>query len=333
MARVRAASSMTPGPRETAGPRRARARCRRSAKQRWPPVVCGTVHRGRGGAATCWAPAPAARRWLAPDGPGAGAARHSRWRSTGRSSSAGEYWRLLSCVFEHGSPLHLLFNMSVVYTLGFMLERAIGSWRFLGVCVVTALGALRLRALLQLRGAHGGRLGDDPRLGGGDAAHLHASRAAGISASGWCRWSVISLLPGVSWAGHLGGFLFGLPCGMALQMGGPVYARALPRHPLHHRGGGDVRRAPGTPVGLLTWRRAHVCVFCGSRPGARPEFLEAAQALGEELARRKLTLVYGGASVGLMGAVADAVLAGGRPGGGRAPLSLQQRGAGPPGPH
>jgi hypothetical protein len=54
-----------------------------------------------------------------------------------------------------------------------------------------------------------------------------------------------------------------------------------------------------------------VCVFCGSRPGARPEFLEAATAFGTELARRGLTLVYGGASVGLMGAVADAALAAG----------------------
>ena len=54
-----------------------------------------------------------------------------------------------------------------------------------------------------------------------------------------------------------------------------------------------------------------VCVFCGSRPGARPEYLEAATHMGTELARRGLTLVYGGASVGLMGAVADAALAAG----------------------
>ena len=54
-----------------------------------------------------------------------------------------------------------------------------------------------------------------------------------------------------------------------------------------------------------------VCVFCGSRMGARPEYLAGARALGAELARRGLTLVYGGTSVGLMGAMADAVLAGG----------------------
>ena len=52
-----------------------------------------------------------------------------------------------------------------------------------------------------------------------------------------------------------------------------------------------------------------ICVFCGSNPGARPEYLEAARALGATLARRRLGLVYGGASVGLMGAVADAALA------------------------
>jgi uncharacterized protein (TIGR00730 family) len=51
-----------------------------------------------------------------------------------------------------------------------------------------------------------------------------------------------------------------------------------------------------------------VCVFCGSSAGARPEYLAAARAMGEALVRGGLTLVYGGASRGLMGAVADSVL-------------------------
>jgi|SRR5581483_5168789 len=56
-----------------------------------------------------------------------------------------------------------------------------------------------------------------------------------------------------------------------------------------------------------------LCVFCGSSPGRRPVFGEAATALGRALAKRNIGLVYGGASVGLMGRVADAVLgAGGR---------------------
>lgn len=52
-----------------------------------------------------------------------------------------------------------------------------------------------------------------------------------------------------------------------------------------------------------------VCVFCGSKPGRRPEYLEAARELGRALAERGYGLVYGGASVGLMGAIADTVLA------------------------
>jgi uncharacterized protein (TIGR00730 family) len=52
-----------------------------------------------------------------------------------------------------------------------------------------------------------------------------------------------------------------------------------------------------------------VCVFCGSSSGARPEYSTAAQAMGQALARRGLALIYGGASRGLMGVLADAVLA------------------------
>jgi uncharacterized protein (TIGR00730 family) len=54
-----------------------------------------------------------------------------------------------------------------------------------------------------------------------------------------------------------------------------------------------------------------VCVFCGSSRGTRKEYLSAARALGESVARQGLDLVYGGAHLGLMGAVADAALAAG----------------------
>ena len=52
-----------------------------------------------------------------------------------------------------------------------------------------------------------------------------------------------------------------------------------------------------------------VCVFCGSAPGARTEYADAARDVAAELARRGIGLVTGGGSVGLMGAVADAALA------------------------
>ena len=54
-----------------------------------------------------------------------------------------------------------------------------------------------------------------------------------------------------------------------------------------------------------------VCVFCGSSFGGREAYAETARALGRELAGRGIGLVYGGGSVGLMGVVADAVLAAG----------------------
>lgn len=55
----------------------------------------------------------------------------------------------------------------------------------------------------------------------------------------------------------------------------------------------------------------HICVFCGSTFGAQPIYKDAARATGQTLAERGLTLVYGGSRVGLMGTVADAVIAGG----------------------
>ena len=54
-----------------------------------------------------------------------------------------------------------------------------------------------------------------------------------------------------------------------------------------------------------------VCVFAGSSRGTDPAYADAAAALGDALVRRGLGLVYGGAHVGLMGVLADAVLAGG----------------------
>jgi len=54
-----------------------------------------------------------------------------------------------------------------------------------------------------------------------------------------------------------------------------------------------------------------ICVFAGSSSGARPEYRAAAVELGRALAAREIGLVYGGARVGLMGIVADAVLAAG----------------------
>lgn len=54
-----------------------------------------------------------------------------------------------------------------------------------------------------------------------------------------------------------------------------------------------------------------ICVFCGSSAGARPDYASSAESLGRAVVRQGLELVYGGASVGLMGVLADTVLSGG----------------------
>jgi len=69
----------------------------------------------------------------------------------------------------------------------------------------------------------------------------------------------------------------------------------------------------------------NIAVFCGSSNGKSSIYLEEAAKLGEELAKRKIGLVYGGASVGVMGAVADSVLQNGGHVTGVMPRFLEER--------
>ncbi len=68
-----------------------------------------------------------------------------------------------------------------------------------------------------------------------------------------------------------------------------------------------------------------VCVFCGSNPGNDPVYATGARAMGAEIARRGLVLVYGGGAVGLMGVVADAALAAGGEVHGIIPRALREK--------
>jgi uncharacterized protein (TIGR00730 family) len=54
-------------------------------------------------------------------------------------------------------------------------------------------------------------------------------------------------------------------------------------------------------------RLKRICVFCGTNPGSRPDYGVAARELGRALAEEQIELVYGGASVGIMGELADSV--------------------------
>jgi len=76
-----------------------------------------------------------------------------------------------------------------------------------------------------------------------------------------------------------------------------------------------------------------LCVYCGSRHGARASYAAAARALGRAAGERGWQIVYGGGKVGLMGEVADAALAAGARVIGVIPESLQQREVGHRGLH
>jgi len=69
----------------------------------------------------------------------------------------------------------------------------------------------------------------------------------------------------------------------------------------------------------------NVCVYCGSSVGSRPEYADAAREFATALVRRGDTLVYGGGNVGLMGVIADAVLASGGRAIGVMPRHLTER--------
>ncbi|MCO6440342.1 MAG: TIGR00730 family Rossman fold protein [Nitrococcus mobilis] len=74
-----------------------------------------------------------------------------------------------------------------------------------------------------------------------------------------------------------------------------------------------------------------LCIYCGSSLGRDPVYLEAARVLARRLAHRGIGIVYGGSSVGLMGAMADAALAEGGEVTGVIPDSLMDREPGHPG--
>jgi uncharacterized protein (TIGR00730 family) len=71
----------------------------------------------------------------------------------------------------------------------------------------------------------------------------------------------------------------------------------------HQAKAGEARAAAGS--------LSRVCVYCGSSDDVRPEYREAAAAMGRALARRGITVIFGGGKTGLMGALADSALAAG----------------------
>ncbi len=145
----------------------------------------------------------------------------------------GEWYRLVTAMFLHGSLLHLLFNMLALYWLGTVVEQALGTWRFLLLYFVSGIagsaGALALSSPFAVTvGASGAIYGI---MG---ALLVLEYRATGTFAGQALGLIVVNLaitfaIPNISVGGHLGGLAGGVLATFALAH--YRYARTRPLGP------------------------------------------------------------------------------------------------------
>ncbi|GAA1723428.1 rhomboid family intramembrane serine protease [Aeromicrobium alkaliterrae] len=134
--------------------------------------------------------------------------------------AGGEYWRLLTSAFLHGGVLHLVFNMVGLYFFGAFLENVLGTARFVAFYLASALFSGAVVFLVS-----------DPRsvtvgASGAVFALLGLALVVLLKARQDVRTLVIllalnaffSLRDGISWQGHLGGFIAGVLFGLALSV-------------------------------------------------------------------------------------------------------------------
>ena len=128
----------------------------------------------------------------------------------------GDWWRLLTAAFLHGSIVHLAFNMYALYLFGPYVERLLGRWRFVATYIPLAVGSSVVVYLLEAQnrltiGASGAVFG----LFGLALVFLIRTRQ---NINGMLVLlainAFISLQNGISWQGHLGGFVTGVVLGL-----------------------------------------------------------------------------------------------------------------------
>ncbi len=127
-------------------------------------------------------------------------------------------WRLLTSAFLHADFWHILFNMLMLYMIGSSIERAIGKWRYLTVYLLSALGgsmAIIAWVLVQPQSAMSWTIGASGAVYGLLGSVLVLQKRAGMSTTSILVLLGVNLFysfmnPGVSWQGHIGGFLVGL---------------------------------------------------------------------------------------------------------------------------
>jgi len=128
----------------------------------------------------------------------------------------GQWWRMFTCHFLHGDIVHISFNMFVLYSLGRGLEMHIGPGLFLWASVLGALGTAWSSMLF---GAPGSTMvgASGVIISWAGVMLPLATRHARKALLFWfAQIAVLSLLPGISLAGHAGGAVAGLACGFAV---------------------------------------------------------------------------------------------------------------------
>jgi membrane associated rhomboid family serine protease len=127
-----------------------------------------------------------------------------------------EYWRLIGAAFLHIGPLHLIVNMAALAIVGPGLERVFGHWRFLSLYLLAALGGSVSVYLFDPRGAAGA----SGAIYGLFAATVIVLRHLGLDPRAMLITIginfAVSFAPGISLFGHLGGFVVGGLCALAL---------------------------------------------------------------------------------------------------------------------
>jgi membrane associated rhomboid family serine protease len=182
----------------------------------------------------------------------------------------GQWWRLIAAGFLHADLIHIAMNLYALYGLGRLMERFFGLKRFLAVYGLSLLGSSTLVTLFSdaktpTVGASGAIMG----ILGALLIYFWKYRDLLVGARGFLgqlgRMALINigigLLPGISWWGHLGGFLAGVGAGAALL---PRYthpgwaAEHLELRELNGRARLGIAAVAATELGLLAlafwWR-------------------------------------------------------------------------------
>lgn len=126
--------------------------------------------------------------------------------------AAGEYYRLLTAAFLHGSPIHLLFNMVALFMVGPQIEAALGRGRYLTLYLLSALGGSAASYLISSPFQRG--VGASGAVFGLFAAYFVITRRLGGDTSQITGLLGINLvigfvIPGIDWRAHLGGLVVG----------------------------------------------------------------------------------------------------------------------------